>query len=86
MPAGPFKFTQELMDDPQVLANDLQVEVEHPLVGTVRMVGPPLQMSETPLRVQGSSPALGQHNDEILAALGYDDAQIAAMREGGVIR
>ena len=86
VPAGPFKFTQELMDDPQVLANDLQVEVEHPLVGTVRMVGPPLQMSETPLRVQGSSPALGQHNDEILASLGYDDAQIAAMREGGVIR
>ena len=86
VPAGPFRFTQELIDDPQVLANDLQVDVEHPLVGTVRMVGPPLQMSETPLRVQGSSPALGQHNDEILGELGYTAEQIESMRSAGVIR
>jgi formyl-CoA transferase len=86
VPAGPFKFTQELMDDPQVLANDLQVEVEHALVGTVRMVGPPLQMSATPLAVQGPSPALSQHTDEILASLGYGEEQITAMRESGVIR
>jgi formyl-CoA transferase len=86
VPAGPFKFTQELVDDEQVLANDLQVSVEHPLAGTVKMVGAPLQMSETPLKVQGPSPTLGQHNDDILASLGYDEAQIASMREGGVIR
>ena len=86
VPAGPFKFTQELLDDPQVVANDLQVEVEHPLVGTVHMVGPPLQMSETPLRVQGPSPALGQHTDEILSSLGYKAEEIASLREAGVIR
>jgi formyl-CoA transferase len=86
VPAGPFKFTQELMDDPQVLANDLQVDIEHPLAGTVRMAGPPLQMSETPLAVQGSSPALGEHSDEVLAALGYSAEEIAALRERGVIR
>ncbi len=86
VPAGPFKFTQELMDDPQVTANDLQVDVEHPLVGTVRMVGPPLQMSETRLQVQGPSPALGQHTDEILSSLGYSGEQIASLREAGVIR
>lgn len=86
VPAGPFKFTQELLDDPQVVANDLQVDVEHPLVGTVRMVGPPLQMSGTPLAVQGASPALGQHTEEILASLGYSSDEIASMREEGVIR
>ena len=86
MPAGPFKFTQELVDDEQVLANDLQVTVEHPLAGAVRMVGVPLQMSETPLAVQGPSPTLGQHNDEILSSLGYGEPEIAAMREEGVIR
>jgi formyl-CoA transferase len=84
VPAGPFKFTQELLDDPQVVANDLQVTVEHPLVGTVHMVGPPLQMSETPLAVQGPSPALGQHTDEILSSLGYSAEQIASLREAGV--
>ncbi|OGO50340.1 MAG: hypothetical protein A2148_06670 [Chloroflexi bacterium RBG_16_68_14] len=86
VPAGPFKFTQELLDDPQVVANDLQVTVEHSLVGTVHMVGPPLQMSETPLQVQGPSPALGQHTDEILSCLGYSAGEIASMREAGVIR
>ena len=86
VPAGPFKFTQELVDDEQVLANDLQVTVEHPLAGAVRMVGVPLQMSETPLAVQGPSPTLGQHNDEILSSLGYGEPEIAAMREEGVIR
>jgi len=86
VPAGPFKFTQELIDDPQVVANELQVSVEHPLAGTVKMVGPPLQMSETPLAVQGPSPALGQHTDEILASLGYSGEQIASMREAGAIK
>jgi formyl-CoA transferase len=86
VPAGPFKFTHELVDDDQVLANDLQVTVEHPLAGTVKMVGAPLQMSDTPLSVQGPSPTLGQHNEEILASLGYDDSQIASLRDNGVIR
>lgn len=86
VPAGPFKFTQELLDDPQVVANDLQTEVEHSLVGTIRMAGPPLQMSETPLRVQGPPPALGEHNEEILSSLGYSGEQIAALRQAGVIR
>jgi crotonobetainyl-CoA:carnitine CoA-transferase CaiB-like acyl-CoA transferase len=86
IPAGPFKHIQELMDDPQVVANDLQVEVEHSLVGTVRMVAPPLQMSETPLQVQGPSPALGEHSDDILSELGYGADDIASLRESGVIR
>ncbi len=86
VPAGPFKFTEELLDDPQVVANDLQVDVEHSLVGRVRVVGPPLQMSETPLAVQGASPALSEHTDEILSSLGYAADEIAALRQAGTIR
>ncbi len=86
VPAGPFKFTWELVDDPQVLANDLQVTIEHPLAGTVRMVGPALQMAETPLAVQGSSPVLGEHTDEVLSSIGYSAEEIEAMREAGAIR
>lgn len=85
VPAAPVLFTEELLEDPQVLANDLVVELEHALMGPVRMVGTPIQMSVTPLRVQGASPALGQHNDEVLASLGYSAQQIDALRQAGVI-
>jgi formyl-CoA transferase len=86
VPAGPVRFAEELFDDPQVRANGLMVELEHPLAGTIQMVGPPVQMSRTPLRPSAASPALGQHTDAILRALDYDDAQIADLRARGVVR
>ena len=86
IPAGPFRFTEELLDDPQVLANDLVTEVEHSLVGTVRTVGPPFKMSDTPLRVQRPSPALGEHTDAILGELGYTQEQIEGLRAAAVVR
>ncbi len=85
VPVGPVMFTEELLEDPQVLANGLVAQVEHPLLGPVRMVGTPIQMTETPLRVRGCSPLLGQHNEEILAELGYSPEAIAALRARGVI-
>lgn len=85
VPAGPVMFTEELLEDPQVLANDLVAQVEHPLLGPVRMVGTPIQMTETPLRVRGCSPLLGQHNEEVLAELGYSPEAIDGLRARGVI-
>ena len=86
VPAGPFRSVDELRTDPQVVENDLIVELEHSLVGHLKMVGPPLKFSETPSEARSASPALGEHNDEVLSELGYDAAAIAAMREKGVIR
>ncbi len=85
VPAGPFNFIEELMNDEQVVANDLQVTVEHSLAGTVHQAGPAFQMSETPLAVQGPSPALGEHNEEVLSSLGYSADDIEALRDAGVI-
>jgi formyl-CoA transferase len=85
VPAGPFNFIEELMGNEQVIANDLQVTVEHSLAGTVHQAGPAFQMSETPLAVQGPSPALGEHNEEILSSLGYSAEEIEALRDSNVI-
>ncbi len=85
VPAGPFNFIEELMNNEQVIANDLQVTVEHSLAGTVHQAGPAFQMSETPLAVQGPSPALGEHNEEVLSSLGYSADDIEALRDSGVI-
>ena len=86
VPAGPFQFVEELMDDPQVLANDLVVEVEHPLAGPVKMVAPFVKMTETPLEAQGASPALGEHTDQVLRGIGYDEETIARLKQDGVTR
>ena len=85
VPAGPLRFTEELLDDEQVVENNYVAEVDHPLMGPIRMAGPMIQMSETPLAVQGPSPTLGQHTDDVLHELGYTDDQIAALRERGVL-
>ncbi|MGD9895010.1 MAG: CoA transferase, partial [Dehalococcoidia bacterium] len=86
VPAGPVRFVDELFDDPQVQANGLMVEVDHPLAGTLQMVGPPIQMSGTPLQPQGASPTLGQHTDAVLDALGYSRTQTEDLRSRGIVR
>jgi crotonobetainyl-CoA:carnitine CoA-transferase CaiB-like acyl-CoA transferase len=86
VPSGPVRFVQELFDDPQVLANDLVVDLEHPLAGHLKMVGPTLKMSDTPAQVKASSPPLGQDTDAILKSLGYTAEQIEELRGKGVTR
>lgn len=86
VPSGPLHFVEELFDHPQTLENGLVAEVEHDLLGHLRMVGPAFQMSETPLAVQGPSPVLGGDTEEILTGAGYSEAQIESLREAGVIR
>lgn len=86
VPAGPINRVADMADDPQVLANELAVQLDHPVVESVTMVGPIVKMSETPPRARFASPTLGQHNDEILTELGYAEADIARLRTDGVLR
>ncbi|MEO8540956.1 MAG: CoA transferase [bacterium] len=85
VPAGPLYFIEELFNHPQTIANGLQVEMDHPLLGTMKLVGPPFQMSETPLAAQFPSPMLGEHTDEVLAEAGLSTDRIEALRAAGVI-
>ena len=86
VPAGPLYFVEELFGHPQTEANGLETVIEHDLLGTMRMVGPPFQMSDSPLAPQGPSPALGAHTDAVLAEAGYSEDEIVALSEAGIIR
>jgi formyl-CoA transferase len=85
IPSGPLRFVEQLLEDPQVIANDLVAQVEHSLVGTIDMFGPPAKMSESPLRIQRASPALGEHTDEVLAEFGYAPDEITELRASGAV-
>ncbi len=84
VPAGPVRFVEELFDHPQVEANKFAVDVRHRDLGNVRMAGPLVAFSDTPLEA-GDLPALGEHTDAVLAELGYATDTIAQWREGAVI-
>jgi formyl-CoA transferase len=61
------------------------VEIEHPTAGTVKNIGIPVKLSETPGAIRMPAPTLGQHTDELLVAFGYAEADIRRFRKNGVV-
>ena len=85
VPCGPILSMKELLEDESLAARGIVVEVEHPIRGTFKTVGCPLQLSDSPVEVT-TSPALGEHTDEILAeVVGYSAEEISAARGEGAI-
>jgi crotonobetainyl-CoA:carnitine CoA-transferase CaiB-like acyl-CoA transferase len=85
MICAPVQDYEELTRDPQALANDYLLDVEHPANGKTQVVGAPWRFSGTPAAVAAAAPELGQHTEEILLSLGYSWDQIAALRDAGAI-
>lgn len=85
VPCGPFNFPPDALRDPQLTENGYVIELEHPLFGAYRTHGTPLVMDGTPTRVQAPPPLLDQHTDEMLATVGYSEAEIAALRASGAV-
>ncbi len=86
IPCGPINTVDRVLSDPQILARDMIVEIEHPLAGKFKMPGIPIKLSETPGAVEMPAPLLGQHTVEILhELLGFSEDQVARLKEQGVL-
>lgn len=85
VPCGGINFVQELLEHPQVVANQYVIHQEHELAGPVWMQAPPWKMSKTPPEPTKASPPLGRDTDEILSDIGLSPEAIAAMRAEGAI-
>ncbi len=84
--AGQVYSYTELVEDEHVLATGMIVEVEHPVIGRLRMPNVPIRMSETLTAVVTAPPLLGQHTDSVLRdLLGYEQQRIDALRANGVV-
>ena len=74
-----------IFEDPQFQARETITSVEHPVLGPVRMPNVVARLSKTPGRVATAGPGLGEHNCEVLGALGYGPDDLAELARAGVI-
>lgn len=85
LPAGPVLSIAEMHADPQTLAREMVVEVEHSRVGKVKTMGLPVKFSDTPGGVRHGAPVMGEHTREILLEAGYSKEEIKDLMESGAI-
>jgi len=84
IPCGPILSMEELAAEPALRATGTVVEVDHPTRGRYLTVGNPIKMSDSFTEVT-RAPLLGEHTLEVLAELGYEAAEITALRAEKVI-
>jgi formyl-CoA transferase len=84
VPCGACQDTGEVLSDPHLKARDMIVEVEHPVRGKYLTAGNPIKLSASSVPIT-TSPLLGEHNAELLAELGYTEADITSLKDEGAI-
>lgn len=79
VPCAPINTVDKVINDPQIKARDMIVELDHPVAGHMKVPGVPIKLSATPGSVETPAPLLGQHTEEILKELlGWDEAKTKA--------
>ena len=86
IPNGPINSIDMVVNDPQVIAREMIVEVDHPVAGKFKMPGIPIKLSDTPGSIRSTAPTLGQHSEEILKEyLNYDKEVVHSLIKDGVL-
>jgi len=83
VPAAPVNDIAEALDSPFAAADNRLQTLEHPRAGEYRLVAPPVRSGDVP--PSRPAPALGEHTDALLGALGYDAERLHKLRAAGVI-
>ncbi len=84
VPCAPVLTRSQVIEHPQLMANETLILTDHPRAGRLRQTQPPARFSAMPWSPPTPAPALGADTEQVLAGLGYDAAAIAAMRARGL--
>lgn len=85
IPNGPINTIDKVIEDPQVLAREMIVEIDHPVAGKLKVPGIPIKFSRTPGKIRRTTPLLGEHTDEILKELlDMDSEEIQRLKNENV--
>ncbi len=86
VPCGSVRDLGEVFADPQLVARDMIVRMQHAAAGDIRVLGTPIKLSDTPAALRAAPPTLGQHTDDVLQRdLGVRHEAIGGLRSTGVI-
>jgi len=85
MLSSPVYTPEDLLREPHYQEREFWTQVNHPTAGSVTQPGAPFKMSRTPWRVTRPAPLLGEHNQEVLGALGYSGKDLVLLRQQGAI-
>ena len=86
VPGGPVYTFDQTLADPQVQHRRMVHDIEHPKIGPMKTLGLPLKSSGDLTQIRKPAPLHGQHSEEILRALGYDQARVRELVAAGVVR
>ena len=85
IPCGPIYTLDKLFSDPQVLHRKMVQTLDHSTAGKIKVTGVPIKLSETPGEILTAPPVLGQHTEDILIKLGYNEEDIESMYQEKII-
>lgn len=86
VPCAPVLSRKELLTHEQIIENKLIEEFDQPGLGRVRQPRPAAQFSETPAKIQGLAPKLGEHSREILSQFGLTEHSIDDLFRNDIVR
>ena len=82
---APIRSTLEALQDEQLEVNGLLIDVEHPKLGRMRHVGPPLRLAGTPAKIKKAAPLLGEDTEQVLRDAGLSTEEVVALRQQGIL-
>ncbi len=85
MPCSSVNTVSDLPENPQVRARQAIVEYDYPGLGRIKAAANPIKLSDAPFAVRRLSPGIGEHTAEIMREVGYNDADIAALRDAKAV-